>query len=523
MVGRYGVLVINPDNLITRFNFKSFWSVDLILSIDYEPQFNRCAMGNVFSDGTGVNLCFDHHMHCTYENLFTDIDVGTGARIWRSGGSTGDSKNCAARGTFWSIQSQMPVQYPSPGFGPESMNFVALTTDRPTVRSELPDGIWFEAIPPQNVYPRNLHQAQLALRHSRGQGNRCWWDPGYLMVNAFDHNLIAGRGTLNAKITAYNDAHRSRDYTARVAFRDAEGKMLCAKELMFGKAGGRGRRTLGFSYAMPTDLKTGWYRLVMTLLDGAQQLDEQQRDVYVAAPRDIAYQASTDRKVAFYSGAKPGAEYPSTKPILDAMELGYHVLKDFDGLDSYEVLIIGARSVDDVVINAGGRIRQWIENGGRLLSFEQHRNGFPLYPVRDPKECIPWLLEEKIVEAGPFRHVEMVEPTHPLFNGLEQRNFDCWNGNRGVIFNRVMGPVRRRGIIRPAPAEYFGERYHAYVLAKSVVSDLALGKGMMVMSQLKLAGRYGDDPVATRVANNLVAYILSAETRYSVRVPYSGG
>jgi len=522
---RYGVLVNSPDNLVTGFEFKVKWFYEIVLSIAYTCG-NRSAMGNVFSRGTGLDVCLDHHMHCNYENLFTDLDVGLGEGRGigplNSGGSTGDSKNSAARGTLWNIRSAKPIPYPCPAFGPESVNYVALRTDQPTVRSKNPEGTWFEAIAPGRIHPQNLHQAQLALRHSRGQGGRCWWEPVYLVVNAFDHNLIAGESALNATITAYNDADQPQDCVARVSFRDADGRVLCRRELPFGEVEGRGRKALEFRYPIPAALGTGWYRLVMTLLDGSRWLDEQERDVYVAAPRDLAYVATTDQEVAFYGGVKPGSEYPDTKPVLDAMGLEYDAISSFDGLGKYDVLIIGAHSVDDTVVRAGGSIREWIENDGRLLSFEQHRNGFPMYPVKDPQECIPWLSEEKIVAAGPFRYVKMAQPKHPLFRGLEQRMLDCWNGNRGVIFTRVMGPVRKRGVVRPAPAEYFGRRYHAYVLAKSVVSDLAVGKGVMVMSQLELTGRYGSDPVATRAANNLVSHILSGEVQYSVRVPYSG-
>jgi hypothetical protein len=118
----------------------------------------------VTANGRGVDLCFDHHERAPYENLFTDIDAGAGTRLWQCGGGAALGKHCAARGTFWNIRAHAPQKYPPEAFGPASMNFVALQTSLPSETNL--SGRWFEAVPPDEIIPQDIHAAQLARRLS---------------------------------------------------------------------------------------------------------------------------------------------------------------------------------------------------------------------------------------------------------------------------------------------------------------------------------------------------------------------
>lgn len=60
------------------------------------------------------------------------------------------------------ITIDRPLAYPPPGFGPWSMNLVALHTAQAS-ETKL-EGKWFEAIPPSEVVPQSLHEAQLERR-----------------------------------------------------------------------------------------------------------------------------------------------------------------------------------------------------------------------------------------------------------------------------------------------------------------------------------------------------------------------
>ncbi|MCP5022296.1 MAG: hypothetical protein GY930_11025 [bacterium] len=139
------------DNVLTNFRFNTRFIHDLGLSANHS--------GNVFSNGSGVDLNFDHHRRGPHEYLFTNIDVGLGTRLWTCGGGQKLGRHC---GTFWNIRSMRPQKYPRPGFGPRSMNFVGVQSEAES--EENLDGKWFEALDPNTLAPRNLHEAQLARR-----------------------------------------------------------------------------------------------------------------------------------------------------------------------------------------------------------------------------------------------------------------------------------------------------------------------------------------------------------------------
>jgi hypothetical protein len=138
--GHHGIILGGTDNLFTQFDFRTKFIHDLGLSANHA--------GNIFSDGKGVDLAFDHHKRAPYENLFTNIDVGAGKRVWKCGGGASLGKNCGTRGTFWNVRAEQAIQPPPKSFGPPTLNLVGV------------HGIGKTG----PVTPLNLHQAQLQRR-----------------------------------------------------------------------------------------------------------------------------------------------------------------------------------------------------------------------------------------------------------------------------------------------------------------------------------------------------------------------
>lgn len=155
LFGHHGIFLQDDDNLFTAFNFKTRFIHDISVS--------RCS-GNVISNGKGLDLCFDHHKRAPFENLFTNIDIGKGTRMWRSGGGNNLGRHCGARETFWNIRAERSQNYPSSFYGPDSMNLIAVKTDSSSEKAL--DKMWFEDISPDGIQPQNLHEAQLSKRLS---------------------------------------------------------------------------------------------------------------------------------------------------------------------------------------------------------------------------------------------------------------------------------------------------------------------------------------------------------------------
>jgi len=150
--GHHGFDLSGNDNLLTRFEIRQRFIHDITV---------ERGAGNVASSGSGTDLSLDHHKRAPYDNVFTDIDLGAGTRMWKCGGGADLGRHCAAHGTFWNIRSAKGQKYPE-NFGPASMNLVALETKEKSITD--PNGRWFEAIPPARIAPANLYQAQLKRR-----------------------------------------------------------------------------------------------------------------------------------------------------------------------------------------------------------------------------------------------------------------------------------------------------------------------------------------------------------------------
>lgn len=151
--GHHGVTLGGQDNLLTRFRFETQFMHGITLT--------RGSAGNVASAGIGPDLSFDHHRYAPHSNLFTDIHLGEGGRMFQSGGGAKLGHHCAAWATFWGVRARRPQACPK-GFGPAMMNLVGV---QPSGRSDMsPTGRWFEAIDPIRLTPRNLHEAQLQRR-----------------------------------------------------------------------------------------------------------------------------------------------------------------------------------------------------------------------------------------------------------------------------------------------------------------------------------------------------------------------
>lgn len=153
VVGHHGITCYGDDNLVEQFDIRAKFVHDLTV---------EHSAGNVFRNGKAVDLSFDHHKRAPHANLFTDIDIGEGRRMYRCGGGEALGRNSAAWGTFWNIRAQTPQHPPPARFGPDLMNYVGVESRDEAVTE--PDGKWWEPISPALLRPQDLYQAMLARR-----------------------------------------------------------------------------------------------------------------------------------------------------------------------------------------------------------------------------------------------------------------------------------------------------------------------------------------------------------------------
>ena len=155
--GHHGITLSEQDCLLTDFEFRAPFVHDITVT--------RGSAGNVVTRGRGVDLAFDHHKYANHANLYCDLDLGAGTRMFRSGGGADLGRHCGAWTTFWNIRAAQPQIWPQNGWSPDMINLIGVATDQPAEMNE--SGKWFEPIPPAQLQPQNLYEAQLRKRLGR--------------------------------------------------------------------------------------------------------------------------------------------------------------------------------------------------------------------------------------------------------------------------------------------------------------------------------------------------------------------
>lgn len=107
----------SQDCLYTEFDIQTQFIHDLTVE--------GRATGNVFMNGRGQSLNFDHHRNMPYENLFTNLDAGDAARLWESSGQNERGPHTGVRTTFWNIRHTGTAKLPKlPAF--MQANFIGI-------------------------------------------------------------------------------------------------------------------------------------------------------------------------------------------------------------------------------------------------------------------------------------------------------------------------------------------------------------------------------------------------------------
>lgn len=151
----------SQDCLFSDFHIETEYEHDLTVE--------AFANGNVFMRGTGQAMSLDHHRNAPYENLFTDLDVGSPAHLWKSGGDRDRGPHAGARETLWNVRHRgHPMTLPGAAdfdkrvdAGWPLLNLVQIEGYAPTTAG---DNVWVYAAPGG---PPNLYEAQLRARRGR--------------------------------------------------------------------------------------------------------------------------------------------------------------------------------------------------------------------------------------------------------------------------------------------------------------------------------------------------------------------
>ena len=219
----------------------------------------------------------------------------------------------------------------------------------------------------------------------------------------------------------------------------------------------------------------------------------------------------TAKKIALYdAGAVFAGLGPSTTDeLLTAYGVKAEGIDSFRSLHRYDLLIIGANSLDSTVADNAGLIREYVRNGGRLLVFEQTVNG-----------RIPFLPELRYTAVGPGQFSEILKFDHPAMKNMTQAEFFFWNQKDRSVYRSYITPFSRAALTLAGDTSQWG--------ADNFGMDachLRYGKGDVLLSQKEVTGLFRNDSGAAMYTRNILrtmtddACRINAETFIALPPP----
>ncbi len=205
---------------------------------------------------------------------------------------------------------------------------------------------------------------------------------------------------------------------------------------------------------------------------------------------------------------------------------GVPFTKEFSGknLDRCGILYVGRDSLTRKFMELSRKenVSRRLENGLKMVVFSQGTETE---------------LGEKLEERR-TRAVFVKDSLHPVLKGLSGRDLEYWRGEskavepypdspssvRNMRFMRwgTEGSVATFVLDKPFSGNFRVILDSDFDLSRAALLELFPGKGKLIFCQLDLEDRYGSDPAATLLADNLFAYSGEFPPHFDRRLVYSG-
>ena len=227
------------------------------------------------------------------------------------------------------------------------------------------------------------------------------------------------------------------------------------------------------SWRIPEDAERGnWHILLVFRDENGSVVADYQKEFLVIPRRDLQISPEVKKKrIGVYDPeGSLGAFLRSEEILFEKVSL--------DSLAGFDLVIIGKNAERKDMLLRDTFLR-FAQRGGRLLLLESCEGTAPIQ-----KGC---------------NEIAFADVRHPIFEGLEQEDFRFWK-KRGVA-GEDLRLVRRKGLGGQ------GDGTIAISDGKSVVEDLEVGEGRVVISQLDCLDRAAHHPIARLVLKRMIEYL----------------
>lgn len=335
--------------------------------------------------------------------------------------------------------------------------------------------------------------------------------PQIVILDYVAPNRFTGEKVATTAYVINNGEKAVEDVQLEISF-EQDGQPIGRKFIQkIGTVQGNEKKALPVEFSLPE--REGEYSLVCRLYSmrpsaAPVELNFRERNLNLRSRAEVFAQVKTAKKVALFdtTAAVFGSLKPfSTTKLMKAFGVPFTPVAGFTNLDQYDVLVIGNGSVDSSDDTGAGFIRSFVENGGRLLVFEQTVTG-----------RIPFLNELEYSLAGPGQFSEILQFDHPALKGLTQRDFFCWNQGDWSVYRHYIRPVSEAALTTGGDTTQWGSDNFGMVSA-----HLRLGQGDVLITQAEVTSTFRNDSGAALFSRRLLETVLDDATRKDA-APFRG-
>ncbi|MBN1673820.1 MAG: hypothetical protein JXR37_22420 [Kiritimatiellae bacterium] len=318
--------------------------------------------------------------------------------------------------------------------------------------------------------------------------------PLWIGERPFAKNWFPGQ-TIELKALVHNGTTRTDEkLTARAVLLDAKGAALAECSAPVGTVQPDERRDVAFSVPVPRDAQAQETHLELWLQRDGEEVFRNPYEVRILAPSAVS-NGGVPAGIAVYEPNGAGDGVRVCALLRTAGVRAVPVASIHDALKA-DRIIVAPDALDEQMEVSNRELRAWVEAGGKLVVLEQSYPG-----------TLPFLSEYRYVAPQAQAYADVLKAEHPVFAGLPPEAFRDWGGN-GTLFrqwvNKDVDDLDKTVLAAEASQVARGAMGFGMLVAEAGV-----GKGAVLLSQLRAAEYYGKDAAATRYLNNVLSYASS--------------
>jgi beta-galactosidase len=264
---------------------------------------------------------------------------------------------------------------------------------------------------------------------------------------------------------------------------------------------------------IPQELISGEYSLVGKVFADGKKVSQNSFNLFISDNRFISSVPVIQSSVLLYDSQG------KTKQALNKLAVKFTEISSFKEIPTHSFLIIGENSADKNIATSAAEIRNFIKNGGRVISMRQDSLSLVnINAVLDFK-----LTNNKVdidnavypVSSLPPRngyYINPERPEHPIFAGITRNNLKVWSDYTGWNPKKSGQPAiypvtdgfmleDRNGVGSTAILGNYSSGLQSIAIAEQF-----MGAGSIILTGLDIANRAQLDPIADRIFLNMISY-----------------